>query len=414
MQSLALTYRPHGFDDLVGQPVVQVVLRRMVARHRVPQALLFDGPRGTGKTTTARILAAALNCDNVTNATNAAATDAATDDPAVPCGHCVSCKSVFNVTSPDVIEIDAASNGLVEDIRKVREHVLYGHSGAHRVVLFDEAHSCSPAAFNAMLKIFEEPPPTTVFVLLTTEPGRIPDTVLSRCSPFTFRRIGVTDIVDRLTHIAGREHLDVEPALLTAIAERANGGLRDAIMIFDQLTRVGVTTLDAYTALTGDTDFAPAILTALHDGNPAAAYQRIEEQLYRTGNPAVIADALTGVLRDVLILSCGGTPTAQGAALGARRALARHLDAVTTVAAMKTLWDLKTRTRVGDDPRTHLDLAVAVLTHTLAAKTPRPPAHSPVAGLVAGPVAGPAAVAAGRLTLDQMRARVQAPEGTRP
>lgn len=376
MQSLALKYRPRTFDDLVGQRPVQVVLRRMVETRKVPQALLFDGMRGTGKTTTARILAAALNCEG----------------SPVPCGACVSCKSVYDGTSLDVIEMDGASNGLVEDIRHLREQVMYEVGGNYRVVLIDEAHGCSTPAFNAMLKTFEEPPLNTVFVLLTTEPGRIPDTVQSRLMPFTFHRIGTADIMARLQYIADCESIDADSALLQAIADAADGGLRDAIMRFDQLARVGVTTLAGYTDLTGDSDYGPALLGHLAAGDIAAAYDSAHQQLQRTGNPAVIADRLTDTLRDVLVLAAGGTLTSQGEPLAARTRLAGTIDKITAVAGLRVLWDLKTRMRATDDPRIGLDLALAMLADTL---------HKPATRAASSP---PPAAAAAPLNLAQMAA----------
>lgn len=358
-QSLALKYRPRTFADLVGQRAVHMFLERMVDQHKVPPAILMDGPRGVGKTTSARILAASLNCEG----------------SPVPCGHCVSCKAVYDGTSMDVIEIDAASNGLVEDIRRLREQVLYDVGGNYRVILLDEAHACSTAAFQAMLKVFEEPPLNTVFVLLTTEPSRIPDTVLSRCMPFSFRRIGVTDIVGRLQHICDQEQVSVEPALLSTIAERADGGLRDAIMLLDQLLRVDITTLTGYLDLTGDTDYGPAIINALATNNIADAYDIAHDQLQRTGAASTIADTIATTLRDLLILGQDGAITAQGSALRNRQLLVNRLDPVLLVAAMKVLWDLKTRTRVTDDPRITLDLALAMLADVLT-RAAKPPANA--------------------------------------
>jgi DNA polymerase III subunit gamma/tau len=352
--SLALKYRPRRFGDLVGQRPVQAVLRQMVADDAVPPALLFDGSRGTGKTTTLRILAAALNCEA----------------PPDPCGQCVSCKAIFEGNSFDLREIDAASNGLVDDIRAIRQEVLYA-TGGIRVVGFDEAQSMSGAAFNAALKMIEEPPQATVFVLLTTEPGRIPETVASRCNPFRFRRIGVGDIVARLTHICDQEALHVDSTLLHLIADRADGGMRNAIMTLDQITRAGITTVTDYHELLGETDYAPELLAAIISGDLAATFAGLDTQMARTGDPATVTDSLGAALRDILILNAGGTLTCQGSALTARQELATRIGTAQAVSAAKILWDLKTKVRPGESPRAGLDLAVVMLSELFAHHTRR-------------------------------------------
>ncbi len=350
MENLALAHRPRTFDDLCGQKVVSVLLRRMVETKKVPHALLFDGPRGTGKTTTLRILAAALNCAA----------------PPGPCGHCVSCKTVFDGTSPNLREIDAASHGLVDDIRRLRQDLLYAVTDGWRVIGLDEAHSISTAGFNALLKVLEEPPPNTIFVLLTTEPGRILDTVADRCMSFTFRRITVADIIERLTHITQAENIEVDAELLALIADAADGGMRNAIMHLDLVTRVGITTAEQYREHLGDNDPGPALLDAIRTGNPATAHAGTTAALTAGTDPGALTDALIAVLRDICILRAGGTLTIQGRPATARTDLARHIDGPTAFGALKILWDLKTRVRTGDNPRTGLDLAVALLTQVFA------------------------------------------------
>lgn len=374
MEALALKYRPRTFTDLVGQQAVQVILRQMVHTGTVHSALLFDGSRGTGKTTTARILAAALNCETATG----------------PCGHCPSCKSVFDATSPDVVEIDAASNGLVDDIRALRHQVLYQVSGTFRVVILDEAHSMSPSAFNALLKTLEESSPSTVFILCTTEPARIPETVVSRCMPFTFKRIGTTDITARLAHICAAEQLTVEPELLHLIAERADGGMRDAVMTLDQVTRVGVDSVTAFSELMGESDYGPGLLGALIAADTAAAYQIADEVICRSGDTHALIRSLVQVLKELLILQAGGDITRLGDALSARRDLAQRTTSSAVVAAMTVLWDLTTKTRPGN-PRSAVDLALALLAESFRRTRPQP--------------AGPAPQPPRKLTLAEMAAR---------
>lgn len=352
MQNLALKWRPRTFDDLVGQPAVQVVLRQMVKTGRVPAALLFDGCRGTGKTTTARILAAALNCE----------------EPTRPCGHCPSCKETFDGTSLDVLEIDAASNGLVDDIRALRQQIHYRQRGQYRIVILDEAQSISPAGFNALLKTLEEPPPNTTFILLTTEVFKIPTTIYSRCMPFTFNRLTIHDITHRLTHIATAEQLPVEPALLTLLADKADGAMRDAIMLLDQVTRVGMTTAEQYQRLIGHADHAPAILDRLVNGDIPGAFTALDKALTRVADAAVITAEAISCLRDVLVLRCGGEITKSGTALAARQNLALALPTPTVVAALKVFWQVKTQLRT-DEPRSSMELAIVMLSEVLHTPT---------------------------------------------
>jgi DNA polymerase-3 subunit gamma/tau len=357
-EPLAIKYRPQTFDDLVGQPAVQVILRQMIKVGQVPAALLFDGCRGTGKTTTARILAAALNCHEDNR----------------PCGTCPSCKATHDGSSLDVIEIDAASNGLVDDIRALRQQVLYRNCGDYRIVILDEAHSISPAGFNALLKTLEEPPPNTLFMLLTTEPAKILPTVASRCMPFTFKRLTVADIAARLAHIARAEGHTVEDDLLVLIAERADGAMRDAIMLFDQIARIGLTTAEQYQRLTGHVDHAPGILDRLLHADMPGAFTALDAALMRVADPATIVADLIGVLRDVLVLRCDGEITKTGLALATRQNLALAIETPTVLAALKVLWQLKTQLRL-DDARSSLELAVVMLSeifHTLPSTPPAP------------------------------------------
>jgi DNA polymerase III subunit gamma/tau len=360
VEALALAYRPTTFDDLVGQRAVAVVLRAMVNAGKVPTGLLFAGSHGTGKTTTARILAAALNCEHAPG----------------PCTGCVSCKAIHAGTSLDLVEIDAASNGLVDDIRALRQQVLYSVGGNARIVVLDEAHSMGTAAFNALLKTLEEPPPGTHFVLATTEAGRIPDTVASRCMPFHFQRVSPADITTRLAHICHHEHIDVEPALLHHLAERADGAVRDAIMALDQATRAEITTLEQYRTLTGDADHAPTLLHAATRGDHHALFTALHAALHRGSDPRALANALITTLRDILILHAGGTTTHQGSAADTRTELAAAIPTPRAVAALAVLWDLKTKIRIGDDDQAALEIALVMLTDKLAPPPPAAPADA--------------------------------------
>ncbi len=224
-QSLYRKYRPTSFDpdELVGQEHIARTLQNAIALDRVAHAYLFCGPRGTGKTSTARLLAKAVNCLD--------------PDPANrPCNHCASCDAINSGSSVDIIEIDAASNRGVDDIRDLREKVRYAPTQLRvKFYIIDEAHQLTRDAFNAFLKTLEEPPPHVKFVLATTEPDKLPDTVASRCQRFDFRRIPLASAVRRLQAICAKEGLTVEDEALTLIARQSTGSLRDAEGLLDQL-----------------------------------------------------------------------------------------------------------------------------------------------------------------------------------
>ena len=218
----ARKYRPQTFDDLVGQPHVSRTLKNAVAQNRLAHAYLFVGPRGIGKTSTARILAKSLNCVNGPTAT--------------PCGKCDNCLEIAAGNSLDVIEIDGASNNSVEDVRQLRENVRYAPAkGRYKIYLIDEVHMLSTPAFNALLKTLEEPPAHVKFIFATTEPQKVLPTILSRCQRFDLHRIPANLIAQHLQLIAGKEKITLEPAAAHAIARGAEGGMRDAESMLDQL-----------------------------------------------------------------------------------------------------------------------------------------------------------------------------------
>ncbi|MHB8369436.1 MAG: DNA polymerase III subunit gamma/tau [Leptospirales bacterium] len=224
--SLARIYRPKTFSDLTGQEAVVRSLTRGLTSGTMTQAYLFSGERGVGKTTVARILAKAINC--------------ASGPTATPCLTCSSCTEIADGRSPDVTEMDGASHTGVDDVRTLRESLVYTPlSGRSRIVIIDEVHMLSTSAFNALLKTLEEPPPHVVFILATTEAHKIPDTVLSRCQHFRFRLLSVSQISERILHVCRSESLTLDPAVITMVARAAEGSLRDALSLLDQLLRTG-------------------------------------------------------------------------------------------------------------------------------------------------------------------------------
>jgi DNA polymerase-3 subunit gamma/tau len=235
----ARKYRPQTFDDVVAQEHVTRTLRNALANDRIASGYLFCGPRGTGKTTVARILAKAVNCINGPTPT--------------PCGECPACVEITAGSSLDVLEVDAASNTGVDDIRTLRENVRYLPTrGKRRIYIIDEVHRLSGSAFDALLKTLEEPPPHVMFIFATTEPLKVPETILSRTQRFDFRRVSAADLVAHLRNIAKQENLQIEERALTIIARKAEGGVRDALSLLDQIA-----------AFCGDKITEPDVVNAL-------------------------------------------------------------------------------------------------------------------------------------------------------
>ncbi|WP_304341656.1 DNA polymerase III subunit gamma/tau [Metaclostridioides mangenotii] len=225
-KALYRTYRPQTFDDMVGQRHVIKTLKNQIKNDNIGHAYLFSGTRGTGKTSTAKIFARAVNCLNSVDQE--------------PCNKCETCESILNDNTMDTIEIDAASNNSVDDIRELRESVKYSPTNCkYKVYIIDEVHMLSQGAFNALLKTLEEPPSYVIFILATTEPHKIPATILSRCQRFDFKRVTVDEIVKRMQEICAEENIEAEEKALNLIATNSQGALRDALSILDQCMSFG-------------------------------------------------------------------------------------------------------------------------------------------------------------------------------
>src|SRR5438105_7469794 len=307
MIALARKYRPKQFSDLIAQDHVAGALRGAVAQGRVAHGYLFAGPRGVGKTTAARILAMALNCERRKPA-----------DGGEPCGECDACRRIWTgAANLDVVELDAASNRGVDDARDLRERAMYAASteAGSKVYIVDEAHMLTREAWNALLKILEEPPPRVVFVFATTEPQKIANTaapILSRLQRFDFRRIGPHAIVSRLKQVAAAEQLKVEDDALHLIARSANGGMRDALSLLDQVLSFGEGPVTAarvreVLGLISDEMYGE-MLRAIVERDPAAIFPLVEQLLEAGADLGEFVNGAGETLRALLLVGVGGQP----------------------------------------------------------------------------------------------------------
>lgn len=291
-QALYRVWRPQTFFDVVGQEHVTKTLQNALLQQKISHAYLFSGPRGTGKTSAAKILAKAINCEHAPTAE--------------PCNECAACHGITNGTIPDVLEFDAASNSRVEEMRDVLDKVKFAPTAVkYKVYIIDEVHMLSISAFNALLKTLEEPPKHVIFILATTEPHKIPLTIISRCQRFDFRRITASSIVDRMKLIADESGIDCEERALQMIARCAEGGMRDALSLLDQAisySQERVTLEDALT-VTGAVSqgFLNKLARAIKEKNVVQGLETLNELLFHGKDPARFIEDLILFYRDMLL-----------------------------------------------------------------------------------------------------------------
>ena len=348
----ARKYRPQTFDDLVGQPHVSRTLKNAVAQNRLAHAYLFVGPRGIGKTSTARILAKSLNCVNGPTAT--------------PCGKCDNCREIAAGNSLDVIEIDGASNNSVEDVRQLRENVRYAPAkGRYKIYLIDEVHMLSSAAFNALLKTLEEPPAHVKFIFATTEPQKVLATILSRCQRFDLHRIPVNLIAQHLQFIAGKEEISLEPAAAHAIARGAEGGMRDAESMLDQLVafcgeKIGesdVLNVFGFTAEQTVVDLTGRILR----GETPGALELLYEQCESGKDMMRLMSDLIVYLRDLLVFKAKPDVLDEDIDPDLKQSLAAHAELVATDRLLELIDQLAAaegRMKWAPNKKLHFEVAI--------------------------------------------------------
>ncbi|HAL15772.1 MAG TPA: DNA polymerase III subunit gamma/tau [Anaerolineaceae bacterium] len=351
-QALYRKWRPHLWGQVVGQEHVVQTLQNAIRGGRVGHAYLFAGPRGTGKTTSARLLAKAVNC-------------LAKELKDRPCDHCDHCQAVNDGRFLDLIEIDAASNTSVDDVRDLREKINFSPSqGRFKVYIIDEVHMLSTAAFNALLKTLEEPPPHAIFILATTEVHKIPATVLSRCQRHEFRRIPLHLIVSHLKELAEQEKINVDEEALTLIARQATGSMRDAISLLDQLASSGIqiTLETAQTVLgTATSQMVVELVDTVLQRDPASGLVCIHRALDSGSDPRQFARQVVDYLRNLLLVRLGNADQVDATA-EQRTSMAKQAQSFEKEHLLETLKlfnGAASEVRSGWQPGLPLELALA-------------------------------------------------------
>jgi len=351
-QALYRKWRPLLWDEVVSQEHIVQTLKNAVASDRVAHAYLFSGPRGTGKTTAARLLAKAVNCLNA-------------DVTHRPCNVCAHCLAVNDNRFMDLIEIDAASNTSVDDVRDLRDKINFAPSqGTYKVYIIDEVHMLSTAAFNALLKTLEEPPPHAIFILATTEIHKIPATVLSRCQRHEFRRVPLGEITRRLNDICKAEGIEADAEAINTIARQSSGGMRDAISLLDQLSSTGgKITLDlAQTVLgTATSQSVLSMIQAVIDQQPGVGLDEIHRALDGGADSRSLARQIVDYLRNIMLIQMGNGEQVE-VPMDTRSQMVKHAAALPTMVVLRMMRAFNaaaTDVRGGWSPSLGLELAFA-------------------------------------------------------
>jgi DNA polymerase-3 subunit gamma/tau len=362
-QALYRKWRPLTFADVLSQPQVTTTLQNQIKAGTTAHAYLFTGSRGTGKTTCARILAKAVNCENPRPDGN-------------PCLACSICKDAEQAVLSDLIEIDAASNNSVEDIRDLREATVYTPERCkYKVYIIDEVHMLSASAFNALLKIMEEPPPYVKFILATTEIHKVPATIISRCQRYDFRRIRQKDLVERLMFIAQQEHISLTPDAAELMARLSDGGMRDAISLLDRCAAYGETITAQVTAEAAGAagrEYLMTLLEAIHAGKTAEVLQIVAELHDASKDLQRLCEELLLLLRDVMLLKATGDTSllhCMADEAPALQKLAADSDMEQVMAQLNALQDCRERMGRAVNRRVELEMTLIQLCspHTAAA-----------------------------------------------
>ena len=366
-QALYRKYRPKEWDEVLGQDHIVTTLKNAIAADRVGHAYLLAGSRGTGKTTLARLLAKAVNCTNP-------------DPTKRPCNECDHCKAVNDNRFMDLIEIDAASNTSVDDVRDLRDKINFSPSqGKYKIYIIDEVHMLSTAAFNALLKTLEEPPPHAIFILATTEIHKIPATVLSRCQRHEFRRVPVGEIVTNLKMIVKAENLQADDDALIQIARQSAGGMRDAQSLLDQLSSTGdkITLALAQTVLgTATSQTVLDTITSIMDHDPAHGLETIHKALDAGADPRSLARQVVEYLRGLMLIQMGNANQVEATA-DVKKQMQAHAKSFSTsdvLRMMKAFNTAATDLRGGWQPSLSLELALAEVLDAPTESVPQPAA----------------------------------------
>lgn len=351
-QALYRTWRPKTFDDVISQPHITTALRNQLIQKKTAHAYLFTGSRGTGKTTCARILAKAMNCPNSQNG--------------APCCSCDICRDADAGTLSDIIEIDAASNNSVEDVRELREGTVYlPERCPHKVYIIDEVHMLSPSAFNALLKVMEEPPDYVTFILATTEIHKVPATILSRCQRYDFRRIRSEDIVNRLLYIAQQESITLDADAAALIAKVSDGGMRDAISLLDQCAAFApeiTSEIVASAAGVAGRDYLFSILDAILHQQTGTALQLTDNLYDRSKDMVRLCEELIEQLRNMMLIRLGNVQpdllTCMPGEIPQLTTLAQQAELPTILHWISILQDARERMQRNPGKRVELELAL--------------------------------------------------------